>query len=191
MMPRGQLILVLGPSGAGKDALIDYARGRLGAEPNIHFVRRLINRPLGSGEIHEPVDDMEFDRRLRAGQFALHWEAHGHCYGIPIRINEWLDRGHTVVANGSRAMLSGARQKYPNLLAVNVSVPPDILAQRLAARGRENQGLIKKRLLRSDQLSFGRLNVLEIDNSKTPEKGGERLVALITSFDAAGAASGE
>lgn len=75
-------VLVVGASGAGKDTLIDYARMGLKDDPRVHFVRRIINRPVTTNEIHEPVDDLEFERRVLKGRFALNWEAHDNRYGI-------------------------------------------------------------------------------------------------------------
>lgn len=94
-------------------------------------------------------------------------------------INGRLERGDVVVANGSRAMLATACERFPDLLAVNITVPPDILAERLAARGRETEAEIRQRLLRSEQTVFNRQSFLEIDNSGAPEIGGERLVTAI------------
>lgn len=96
------LILVVGPSGAGKDTLIDYARAQLRSDPSFHFARRVITRPPSVGEDHESVDIEEFQRR--AGAFALHWQAHGLFYGIPATVEDQLDCGAVVIANGSRAI---------------------------------------------------------------------------------------
>lgn len=63
---RGRLVLVVGPSGAGKDTLIDYARSRLEADPDFHFARRVITRPPSVGEDHESVDVEEFRSRVSA-----------------------------------------------------------------------------------------------------------------------------
>ena len=183
----GRLVLVVGPSGAGKDTLIDYARDRLRADPRVHFVRRIISRPAGAGEDHEPVDTDEFDRRALEGGFSLHWRAHGLSYGIPSEIDDWLERGDVVVANGSRAILPDARRKYPQLLVVNVTAPMDVLALRLVERGRENLESIRQRLLRSEQQSIEGDDVLQIDNSGPPEIAGERFMALL--LEHAGVAS--
>ncbi len=175
----GRLVLVVGPSGAGKDTLIDYARDRLRAEPRVHFVRRIISRPAGAGEDHQPVDSDWFDRRAREGGFSLHWQAHGLSYGIPSEIDDWLERGDIVVANGSRAILPDARLKYPQLLVVYVTAPIDVLAKRLVERGRENLESVKQRLIRSEQQSVEGDEVLYIDNSGPPEIAGERFLALL------------
>ncbi|UVK49665.1 phosphonate metabolism protein/1,5-bisphosphokinase (PRPP-forming) PhnN (plasmid) [Mesorhizobium sp. AR02] len=180
MKLSGGFVLVVGPSGAGKDTLIDFARVRLRAVPRIHFVRRIISRPASIGEDHEPVDTIEFDRRAREGGFSLHWQAHGLSYGIPSDINEWLERGDVVVANGSRAILPEARRKYPQLLVVNITAPMDVLALRLVERGRENLESIRQRLLRSEQQSIEGGDVLHIDNSGQLEIAGERLLAVLT-----------
>ncbi|MDK1494828.1 phosphonate metabolism protein/1,5-bisphosphokinase (PRPP-forming) PhnN [Sinorhizobium sp. 7-81] len=179
MSHQGTLILVVGPSGAGKDTLIDYARARLRSDRRVHFVRRVISRPAAVGEDHEPVDDDEFQRRVREGAFALHWQAHGLSYGISSEINAWLKPGDVVVANGSRAMLSEARQRYPQLLVVNVSAPMDVLAKRLVERGRESLESIRERLIRSEQQRVDGDDVLHIDNSGSPEIAGERLMAVL------------
>ncbi|APO70291.1 ribose 1,5-bisphosphate phosphokinase PhnN 2 (plasmid) [Rhizobium gallicum] len=178
----GRLVLVVGPSGAGKDTLIDYARDRLRADPRVHFVRRIISRPAGPGEDHEPVDTTEFDRRDREGGFSLQWHAHGLSYGIPSEIDDWLERGDVVVANGSRATLPTARRKYPQLLVVNVTAPMDVLAKRLIERGRENLESVSRRLTRGDQHLVDGADVVHIDNSGSVEVAGERLLATFVAY---------
>lgn len=183
MEARGRLVLVVGPSGAGKDTLIDYARDRLRSNLRVHFVRRVISRPTGVGEDHEPVDRDDFERRALEGHFALHWQAHGLSYGIPSEIDDWLAAGDVVVANGSRAVLSEARRRYPQLLVVNVTAPMDVVAKRLIERGRENLESIRQRLLRSEQQSIEGDDALQIDNSGAPEVAGERLLAVLIARD--------
>ena len=70
----GVFIAVVGPSGAGKDTLINYARERLAGETAVLFVRRTVTRPNeGAGEDHETLTSEEFDRRKRRGVFSLSW----------------------------------------------------------------------------------------------------------------------
>ena len=74
------LVLVVGPSGAGKDSLLNAARAAFADDPRIHFVRRVITRPADpGGEDHEPVNEAGFAAR----SFALSWSAHGLSDGIP------------------------------------------------------------------------------------------------------------
>ncbi|MGG7645549.1 phosphonate metabolism protein/1,5-bisphosphokinase (PRPP-forming) PhnN [Rhodovulum sp. YNF3179] len=147
-MSGGRLFAVVGPSGAGKDTLIDGARA---ARPDIHFPRRVITRPeTAGGEPFEGVSEAEFARRKAAGTFAIDWQAHGLCYGIPASIDAALAAGRDVVFNGSRAALPAARRRYPGLSVVLVTAPAGVLARRLAARGREAEDEIAARLARAD-----------------------------------------
>jgi ribose 1,5-bisphosphokinase PhnN len=59
---NGRLIYVMGPSGAGKDSLLGFARDRLKAEP-ILFAHRYITRPSGNGEAHVELTVEEFEVR--------------------------------------------------------------------------------------------------------------------------------
>lgn len=176
---RGHLVLVVGPSGAGKDALIDFARAQLGCDPNFHFVRRIITRPASVGEDHEPIDIAEFQRRARAGAFALHWQAHGLFYGIPAALDGQLDRGIAVVANGSRATVPLARQRYPQLRVVHVTAPIEVLSRRLTKRGRESYASLKQRLARSNPNPIEGRDVLHIDNAGSLNVAGERFIDVL------------
>lgn len=175
---RGHLVLVVGPSGAGKDTLIDFARAQLGSDANFHFARRIITRPPSIGEDHEPVDIEEFERRASAGAFALHWQAHGLFYGIPAAVDDQLNRGIAVVANSSRAIVPLARQRYPQLRVINVTAPVEILSNRLAERGRENDASLKQRLARSNPNPIGK-DVLHIDNSGSLNVAAERFIGAL------------
>lgn len=179
MVSSGRLILVVGPSGAGKDTLIDYVRDRLRDPPRVRFVRRVISRPAGAGEDHEPVDREAFDRMVHRGGFSLHWQAHGLSYGIPSQIDGWLAQGDVVVANGSRAVLADARQRYPQLTIVNIIAPMDVLAKRLVERGRENLESVRQRLVRGEQHPVEGTDVVHIDNSGSPEIAGKRFLDLL------------
>lgn len=143
----GRLFAVVGPSGAGKDSLIAGARA---AWPELAVVRRVITRPTeAGGEDFTGIDSAEFDRRRRAGDFALDWRAHGLDYAIPVAELSPLADGRDVVFNGSRLALPAARAAFPDLAVILVTAPVAILAARLAARGREAEADIADRIRRA------------------------------------------
>ncbi|TCP63208.1 ribose 1,5-bisphosphokinase [Rhodovulum bhavnagarense] len=158
----GRLFAVVGPSGAGKDTLMEAVHAR---RPDLRLVRRVITRAVeAGGECFEPVSEAVFFQRLAAGDFALHWRAHGLFYGIPARIDDWLARGEDVVFNGSRAVLGAAAARYPELRVVHVTARPETLARRLKGRGRESAADIAARLTRADYALPEGLCIVEIAN---------------------------
>ncbi|MGY8828711.1 MAG: phosphonate metabolism protein/1,5-bisphosphokinase (PRPP-forming) PhnN [Pseudomonadales bacterium] len=150
----GRLIYLMGPSGSGKDSLLNAARERL-AERGCVIVRRIITRSAEAvGEDAIGVSPAEFDQQEAAGAFALSWRANGLAYGIPRQIDDWLAAGQDVLVNGSRGYLPKARERYPELLAILLQVDEAALRQRLQARGRESAEQIEARLARSRELQL-------------------------------------
>lgn len=148
----GRLIYLMGPSGSGKDSLLNAARERL-AERGCVIARRVITRSAEAvGEDAIGVSPAEFDQQEAAGAFALSWRANGLAYGIPRQIDDWLAAGQDVLVNGSRGYLPQARERYPELLAILLQVDEAALRQRLQARGRESAEQIEARLARSREL---------------------------------------
>lgn len=149
----GRVFAVVGPSGVGKDTLMAAAKA---ARPELHLVRRVITRPeAAGGEPFEGVTEAEFARRKEARAFALDWEAHGLHYGIP-HVDDALIAGRTVLFNGSRGVLGHAWEVFPSLTVLHITASPDVLAARLAARGRESQDEIATRLARASyEIPYG------------------------------------
>ncbi len=145
----GRLILVVGPSGAGKDTLLDLARAACADDPDIVFPRRVVTREASAAEDNAYLSDEAFAEALADGAFAVHWEAHGHRYALPRRVEDEILAGRTVVVNVSRTVVDALRQTYADVTAVFVTAPPEVLAERLAARSRGSDGAIAWRLGRS------------------------------------------
>ena len=168
------LVLVVGPSGAGKDTVLALARVELAGDRRFRFVRRVITRPADAGgEDHEAVSVREFDARA----FALRWQAHGLHYGIPLDVTDDLARGIVVVANVSRGVIAAAAEQFP-VRVIEVTARPDILARRLAARGREAADDIAQRLSRAGPIP-DRVAVDTVVNDTTPVEAGARFVAAL------------
>ncbi len=168
------IFAVVGPSGAGKDTLI---AGAAAARPDLHVVRRVITRPTeAGGEDFEGVTPSAFAVRKAAGEFAVDWSAHGLRYGIP---HSQVDRPGDLVFNCSRAALTAAQAAFCDLRVILVTAPSATLAERLAARGREDIADIRARLARADfQLPNG-IQATTIINDSTAEQGIERLLAAL------------
>jgi phosphonate metabolism protein PhnN/1,5-bisphosphokinase (PRPP-forming) len=176
---RGTLFLIVGPSGAGKDTLIEGARNALGADPRYVFARRVITRPsVAGGEVHVSATPEEFARRVRARDFMLHWEAHGLGYGLPRSLADDLIQGRNVVANVSRSVIAEAALRYAPVRVVAITASSEARATRLAARGREDAAAVAGRLARKVDAPPG-IPVDTIVNDGTPEEGIARLVALL------------
>jgi ribose 1,5-bisphosphokinase len=145
----GRLVLVVGPSGAGKDTLLGLARAACLNDERIVFPRRVVTREASSFEDNEQISLDAFRLARSQGEFAIHWEAHGHCYALPRAIDDELRAGRTVVANVSRTVLEAMRRAYVDVVVVSITAPPEILAERLAARARSSDGQIENRLRRA------------------------------------------
>ncbi len=176
----GTLFLIVGPSGAGKDTLIDGARAKLAGDGRTLFARRVITRPAGSGgEDHEPATEAEFGERERGGGFLITWRAHGLAYGLPAQLGDALAAGRNVVANVSRAVLDELVRRFPTAHIVEITAPPEILATRLAGRGRETASQIAERLARDGAAMPVGATVTTVVNDSAPEDGIARLLAVL------------
>ncbi len=113
----GLFVAIVGPSGAGKDALIRGLAARLGEADQIVFARRVVTRAADAFEDHETLAEAEFLAARAQGRFALSWSAHGLHYGVPREIEARLAAGLAVVCNLSRAAVAEARRLYrPSLV---------------------------------------------------------------------------
>lgn len=147
--PAARLTVLSGPSGVGKDSVIELIRAR---SPWVWLSVSATTRPKRDYEVdgmhYQFVDTAEFDRLVKSGQL-LEWaEFAGNLYGTP---REPVER---VVALGDPALLKidlqGARQvraAMPEALLVFLA-PPSVeeLERRLVGRGTEDPETIRRRL---------------------------------------------
>jgi phosphonate metabolism protein PhnN/1,5-bisphosphokinase (PRPP-forming) len=176
----GRLVLVVGPSGVGKDTLLEGARTALAGDPGVVFPRRQITRPAeAGGEDHIPIGESDFAVREAAGGYALAWRAHGLAYGVPVEIEADLAAGRTVVVNVSRQVLDAARNRFSAVRVISITADPVILAARLRGRGRETEADIAARLARADAIDVSGDDVVTIANNGAPSDGVATLVAAI------------
>ena len=172
------LVLVVGPSGAGKDTLINAAKSALAGDERYLFPRRVVTRPaVASLEDHDSVTPGEFALRAANGAYALSWEAHGLRYGLPTSIGDDIAAGRVVVMNGSRAMVGAARETFPGTVVILVDASADVRAQRLAGRGRESAAEVAARLAREAPADIP--NAIRVDNSGAVAEGISRFLTAL------------
>ncbi len=175
----GRFIAVVGPSGVGKDSVMNAL---CQAVHGMQRCRRVITRaPEAGGEDYEAVNENVFNSRARAGAFVLWWDAHGLSYGIPTSVHETLASGCDVVANLSRRKLVEAHRTFDPFLVLSISASPDVLARRLETRGRESAADRQARLGRAAPTLPDGLPVVEIDNSGALDDAVRQAVAALKS----------
>lgn len=175
----GLFVAVVGPSGSGKDSIIDYTHAELEEHNGIIFPRRHITRAAGPGEDHEPVSEEDFVAAECRGEYALTWHAHGVIYGIPVDVFDTVEAGGVVVANVSRGVLENLPSLFSNVRVVRVTVSDDVRRARIVSRGREGTRATAARISRPDPAPHHVID-LEIVNDGTLEEAGKVLVNFLT-----------
>jgi ribose 1,5-bisphosphokinase len=173
----GRLVVVVGPSGAGKDTLITLARTACADDPRIVFPRRIVTRDPSDAEDHDSITPPAFDAAAKQGDFAFWWQAHGLKYALPAAIDAEMARGNTVVCNVSRGAVDALRVRYARVRVVLVTAPRQILLARLAARGREDGGEVVGRVERAAPTRDDLAPDLVIENVGDPRAAAQQLVA--------------
>jgi ribose 1,5-bisphosphokinase len=174
----GALVLVVGPSGAGKDTLLGAAQRLLAADKRIVFARRAVTREASASEDNEMVTPAEFESAVAEGRYALWWRAHDQGYGIARAIDDEIGAGRVVVVNVSRTIIGDARLRYQNATVVLITAPAEMLVERLAARGRSSDGDVGERLQRASLGTGGKVE-LTISNVGAIEDGAKTLAAFL------------
>jgi guanylate kinase len=146
---RGRLIVVSGPSGAGKDTLIKAA---LEAIPELALIASATTRKPREGEVdgkdHVFLSREEFERWIEEDRF-LEWaEYSGNLYGTPKQsVEELLEIGRSVML---RIELQGARQikeRRPDAVMVFVRAPSlEETRRRLESRATETSESVESRM---------------------------------------------
>ena len=176
---NARLVYLVGPSGSGKDSLLQWLLQNMQTGYPLHLARRCITRAAqASGEQHESMSPAQWLRLRDAGALALHWQANGLSYGVRSAELAPLALGHCVLVNGSRAHLDEARQRFPELTAVHISVSAERLQQRLTQRGREDAQAVESRLRRNQNLPAP-AGCADISNDGPIEVAGAALLAVV------------
>lgn len=178
----GLLVLVVGSSGAGKDALIAAARERLAGDHRFVFPRRLVTRePMAALEDHETLSRAAFEAGRSTGSFALSWEAHGLGYALPVAVTDEIAQGRLAVVNVSRRVVADARADYP-CRVVLVTADPALRAERLTRRGRESAADVEARMVREAEGADELAPDAVIDNSGALETAVEAFLTTLDDF---------
>lgn len=149
MRSRGFLIVLSGPSGAGKNTLLSAVLPRV---PNLKYSVSATTRPPRpyekDGVNYHFLDEREFQAMIDRGEF-LEWaEFAGYRYGTPRAfVDAAIFRGETVISDID---IQGAKQIKASLPeAVFVFLLPPSLAElraRLAVRGTDSAEAIDRRI---------------------------------------------
>jgi guanylate kinase len=146
---KGLLIVICGPSGAGKTTLCD----RLQEKDLGQNLVTCSTRPARAGEIsgkhYHFLSTEEFQQGIGDNQFVEHAKVHGNLYGIRRGdIKKELTAGNTAILNIDVQGAESIRQLFPdNILDIFIDIPClDTLKKRLETRKKDSAEVIQKRL---------------------------------------------
>lgn len=174
----GLWVFVCGPSGAGKDSVLDWAATHLAAHQDIVFARRMVTRAVKPGSDHDPITTEAFTRLMDACRLAWSWQAHGFHYGIDAHYAEQVAGGKTVVVNGSREHVAGLKTTR-QVRVVQIVAEASQLAWRMQQRGRDAPHEISRRLERNTRFAGLQADCTILNHGELADAG-HQLVGFLT-----------
>lgn len=148
-MRKGNLIIISGPSGAGKGTLVQQLRTRV---PDIWVSVSATTRPPRPGEIEGVhyffISPDEFERHVQAGDF-LEWaEVHGNRYGtLRGPVEQRVAEGKQVILEIDCQGAEQVKQSAPGATKIFILAPSeDELVRRIQKRGAETEEQVARRM---------------------------------------------
>jgi guanylate kinase len=148
-MSKGKLLIVAGPSGAGKATLV---RALLAADAKVQLSISFTSRAARDGEVdgrdYHFVSREDFLAMVSHGDFLEHAEVHGNLYGTSQKwINEAMSAGQDILLEIDVQGAQQVRKIFPEAVGIFILPPSaDVLEQRLRGRGTDSEDAIVRRL---------------------------------------------
>lgn len=157
---RGKLLVISGPSGAGKTSICDRL---LEVVPNARWSVSATTRPRRGAEVngrhYHFISPEEFQAMVDRGEFLEHAEYLGQRYGTPRKpVEEAIAAGQTIILEIDVQGAAQVARQMPDSIRVFI-LPPTMesLKARLEGRRTESEALQKKRLAEADgEIAFAR-----------------------------------
>jgi len=138
--PRGQLIVLSGPAGAGKTTVAELLCNETGVKRSISATTRQARPGETHGRDYYFLSDAEFDERLARGELLEHATVHGHRYGTPrAPVEEALSRGESMLLVIDVQGAMQVKAAFPEALLIFLDAPDEALEERMARRGSETE----------------------------------------------------
>ncbi len=149
MNKDGVLILFSGPSGVGKDTILDVVLNKdKNLQKSISLTTRGIRENETDGKDYYFISMPEFKQMIEDGEVLEHAQYGSNLYGTPkAPIDKWLEEGKTVILKIEVQGAKNIKKIYPDSVSIFI-LPPSMneLENRLRSRGTEDEQDIKKRL---------------------------------------------
>lgn len=177
-----KVLLLVGPSGSGKDTLLRSAKNHFGQNGRLGFVRRYITRPPDDNEDNFYVDAKGFLILKKSDFFISTWQAHQNHYGISRHAINGNSGHQSLLCSISRDAISDFETTFAHTTTIHVTASMDALRQRLRMRGREQASEIEKRLERAAKPVRAK-DLITFDNSSDLQRSITNFIALLENLE--------
>lgn len=168
-MSTGTLYIISAPSGAGKTTLVDAVVERV---PDVAVSVSHTTRKMRPGEIDADdyyfIDEDEYLRMVKAGEFLEHASVFDHHYGTSRQhIQEQLLQGVDVILDIDWQGARQIRDLMPDCHCIFLLPPSvDTLRERLTGRGQDSDEVIERRMQRavSEMSHYGEFDSIVIND---------------------------
>jgi len=173
-MAHGTLYLIVGPTGSGKEALIDAV---LETRPEIRRAPLIVSAEKSRNAcVVGAISSDAFLRFMRLGSFALQWDSDGTRYGLTHDATRQLRDGQSLILCCDSFVIERARAMYPDVQAIYITARMDILRRRLASMGFGSDTDIDMHLAQNERLRPRGAGIVTVDTSDSIAAGAQSLM---------------
>jgi len=182
--PHPLLVVISGPSGAGKDAVLDGLR-RQGYP--FHFVVTVTDRSPRPGEVEGEdyyfVSKAQFKAKMKAGEFLEHAKVYGDRKGVLIaEVKRALESGQDVILRVDVQGAATIREAVPEAITIFLTAPTEEeLIERLKERRTESVQKLKRRIAtaRAEMARISEFHYVVVNRQGQLDNAVRQIVAII------------
>jgi guanylate kinase len=184
-LARPRLIVISGPSGVGKDTVIDRMRALY---PDMFFAVTATSRDRRPGEIdgihYHFLSREQFGQMIIASGFIESAEVYGNFYGVPrAPIRDALAGGRDAVVKVDTQGAQTFRRLAPGGIFIFISPPSiDELARRLRSRKTDGEAALTRRLRTAQRelATVEHFDYVVFNESDREDETVEQIIAILT-----------